>query len=117
MRVTTDSLRPRLATFPFGRPGDEALVLRIKPQPGRFQHGHAQERFLFLAGEDQRAAGSSTENFDHAKPDRQILKGAIGAFIGSPRGGLDAQLAQHAGRKEGVRRPGTHERRAFPGLA
>ena len=103
-------------TFPFGRPRDEPLVLRIEPQTSRFQYGHAQEWFFFLAGEDQRAAGSSSENFDHSEADRQILFGAISEFIGAPRGWLDAELAQHASRKKGVRRSCIHEDLAFPRL-
>src|SRR5205807_1335897 len=111
------ALRFLAATFPLRRPGDESLVLRVEPQTSRFQYGHAQEWFFLLAGENQRAAGSSAENFDHSEADGQILFGAIGELIGAPRGGPDAELAQHAGRKKGVRRPGIHERRAFPGLA
>src|SRR5207245_9516967 len=83
------------AVFSLGRPGDKALVLRIEPQTSRFQDGHAQEWFFFLAGEDQRAASRPSENFNHSEADRQILFRAIGEFIGSSCGGLDATLTKH----------------------
>ena len=66
-----DPIGERLpAAFPFGRSGDEPFVLRIAPETSRFEHGDAKERFFFLAGEDQRAAGSSPENFNHSEADR-----------------------------------------------
>src|SRR5207237_1383570 len=104
------------ARLPLGRPRNESLVVRIEPQTGRFQYCHAQERFFFLAGEDQCAAGSTSKNLNDPETNRQILLRAIGEFIRATGRWLNAELAQHAGRKKGVGRYGIHHHTAFPSL-
>src|SRR5262249_44455092 len=105
------------ASLPLGSPGDEALVLRIQPQPCGFEYRHTQQWFFFFAGEDESATGRPSENFDHSEADRQFLLGTIGELIGTPARRAYAQFAQHASWKEGIGCPGIHERPAFPGLA
>src|SRR5262245_3484642 len=73
--------------------GYEPLALRIDPEPGGFKYRDAQQRLFFLAGEDQRSTGRSTEYFDDAEANRQLLFRAVGEFIGTATSGPNAKPA------------------------